>query len=125
MGIVLVRFPDGYWRLVVNDAENMNPMETMYPGPEPENETPVFENAAFVSACMSKVSDRPALTGWFLGNSILTHSDVWGFVFRIDFQSANQVKSSEISLRFICWSAEEDNTVAGTALVPGNKLQPL
>jgi hypothetical protein len=107
------------------DIANTNPMERLCPGPEPENEMPVLEKPDFVAACMSKASDRAALTGWRLGNSTLTHSDIWGFVFRIDFQSANHLKGSEISHRLVCWSADEGNTVAGTALVPGYKLQPL
>ncbi len=54
--------------------------------------------------------------GCHLGSYILTHSDVWGFVFRIDIQSKYQIQSSKPTHRFICWSAEEDDTVAGTAL---------
>jgi len=95
----------------------MNHTERLYPGPVPDGETPVSENPAFVSACMSVVSGRAALRGWRLGNSILTHSDVWGFVFRIDIQSRYQVQNSAVSHRFICWSAEEDDTVMGTAIV--------
>jgi hypothetical protein len=97
----------------------------MYPGPEPDGETPVPENSAFVSACMSVVSDRAAAMGWRLGNSILTHSDVWGFVFRIDLKSKYRVQNSGLSHRFVCWSAEEDDTVAGTALLSGLRLKSL
>ncbi len=97
----------------------------MHPGPEPDGETPVSDNPAFVSACMSVVLRDAAVMGCRLGSYILTHSDVWGFVFRIDLQSKYRIQSSKPTHRFICWSAEEDDKVAGTALIPGYKLKPL
>lgn len=74
---------------------------------------------------MSKVSSRAELMGLRLGRSALTHSDIWGFVFRIDLRSRNQSQSAEISHRFVCWSAEKDDVVMGTVLIPGFKLKPL
>jgi hypothetical protein len=103
----------------------MNYTEIMCPGPVPDGETPVSENPAFVSACMSTVSDHAAAIGWSFGNSILTHSDIWGFVFRIDLQSKYRVENSRISHRFVCWSAETDDAIMGTALFPGLELKPL
>jgi hypothetical protein len=89
------------------------------PGLEPDGETPVSENPSFVSACLSIASRDAAALGWRLGKSILTYSYVWGFVFRIDIQSKYQIQNSKLTHRFICWSAEEDDKVAGTALIPG------
>lgn len=105
----------------MSDTQNTN----MCPDPEPDGETRVHDNPAFVNKCMSNISNRATSLGWRLGNSILTRSDVWGFVFRIDLRSRREVQSSEISHRFICWSAEKDDTIAGTALVPAFKLKPL
>ncbi len=103
----------------------MNQTERRYPGPVPDGETPVLENPTFVNACMSVVSGRAASIGWRLGKSILTRSDVWGFVFRIDLQSKHQVQSAEVGHRFICWRAQEDDAVMGSALIPGRNLKPL
>jgi hypothetical protein len=111
--------------LAMNHIKSTNYTERMYPGPEPDGETPVSENRSFISACMSTASRDAAAMGWRLGKSILTHSDIWGFVFRIDIQSKHQTQGSKPTHRFICWSAEGDDTVAGTALVPGYKLKPL
>jgi hypothetical protein len=109
----------------MNHTENMYDTRGMCPGPEPDGETPASENPAFLSACMSNASDHAAAKGWRLGKFILTHSDVWGFVFRIDIQSKYQVQHFEFSHRFVYWSAEEDDTVVGSALFPGYGLKPL
>jgi len=105
----------------MNDAERIYPG----PGPEPVGETPVAGNPAFVSACMSVVSGDAAALGWRLGNSVLTHSGIWGFVFRVDYQTKSQTQNSKVVNRYICWSAETDDEVAGTAAMSGRNLKPL
>jgi len=92
----------------------------MYPSPALDGEAPVAESPAFVAACMSIVSDRAAALGWRLGKSILTHSDVWGLVWRIDFQARGHPKGSHYVNRVICWGSA-DGTVLGTATVFGQK----
>jgi hypothetical protein len=111
----------------MNETESsaMSDTENMCPGPVPDGETPAPENPAFVSACISVISSDAAATGWHLGNSILTHNDVWGFVFRIDIQPEPRTENSERVSRFVCWSAEEDDTVAGTAVYSARKIKPL
>lgn len=99
--------------------------EIRHPAPAPDNEMPVAEAPAFVQACMSIASRDAAAMGWSLGNSVLTRSDIWGFVFRIDLKSGGQSQNSGFSHRFVCWSAEEDDTVAGSALFPAWGLKPL
>jgi hypothetical protein len=94
----------------------MNDTERMYPLAEPDKET-VADNPAFVSACMARVSARAAAVGWRLGNSILTHSDIWGFVFRIDIQIEGEGHYPEFAQRYICWSGDQDDSIAGTAVV--------
>jgi hypothetical protein len=106
-------------------STSQSELERMCPGPEPEGERPVSGNPAFVDACMSNVSSRRKSNDWRLGNSVVTHSDEWGYVFRIDFQSSDQIQGSEISHRLVCWSAEEGDAVAGTALYPGLGLKSL
>jgi hypothetical protein len=109
----------------MSHTNNLNRSERICPAPEPDGETPVPENPAFLSACMRKISTRAALSGARLGKSLLTHSEIWGFVFRIDIQSKAKAQNPEFNHRFICWSAEEDDAVMGTALIPGYKLKPL
>jgi hypothetical protein len=103
----------------------MNPTERMHPSFEPDGETPVSDNPAFVKACMALVSGDTSAMGWHLGNSVLTHSHVWGFVFRIDCRSKSEGQNSKFFTRYICWSAEEEDTIAGTAVISGLNLRPL
>lgn len=102
----------------------MNETQRLCPGPAPEGETGAAENPAFVSACMSVVSDHAAAYGWRLRNSMLTHSDVWGFVWRIDFLTKDQDPDSKFVARMVCWSAQEHATVVGTATYFAQPLEP-
>ena len=104
----------------MNHTESTNYTERMYPGPEPDGETPASENPAFVSACRSIVSERASALGWRLEKSILTHSDVWGLVWRIDFKARGHPEGSHYVNRVICWGSA-DGTVLGTATVFGQK----
>jgi hypothetical protein len=103
----------------------MNDAEKTYPGPEPNGETPVSENPAFVSACMAVVATTVAPTRWRPGNFIITHSSDWGFVFRIDLLADYRAKNSALVNRFVCWSADENDTVLGTILYSSRRLKPL
>jgi hypothetical protein len=84
----------------------------------------VAENPAFVSACMSIASSHAAALGWRLGRSILTHSDIWGLVWRIDFQVKGQSQDSKLINRFICWGTV-DGEVLGTATTCSLNIAPL
>jgi len=100
------------------DIDNVNDIARMYPPPEPANETPVPENSAFVRVCMSIAAADAEKLGWRLGESVLTRSDVWGFVLRIDVQSKHWHQTSKSVMRLIYWSGDAHDTVAGTAFVP-------
>jgi len=107
-----------------NGLNSMSEPEELRPGPVPDGETAVVENPSFVNACMSVVSDHANAYGWQLRNSMLTHSDVWGFVWRIDFLTKDQDPSSEFVARMVCWSAEDDAAVMGTATYFARQLEP-
>jgi hypothetical protein len=102
----------------------MNQKPGSYPSAVPEGETVVAENLIFVNACMSVVSIDASSLGWRLGKSVLTHSDVWGLVWRIDFQVPGQSEDSELINRFICWGSADDG-VLGTAAVCRQNIEPL
>ena len=98
----------------------MNEIQKLFPSPESDGEAAVAESPAFVTACNSIVSDRATALGWRLGKSILTHSDVWGLVWRIDFQAKGHPEGSHYVNRVICWGSA-DGRVLGTATVFGQK----
>jgi len=98
----------------------MKEIKRLFPNPSPEGEAPVTESAVFVRACMSLVSDRAAALGWHLGKSVLTQSNVWGLVWRIDFLAKGHPEGLRDVNRMICWGLA-DGTVLGTATVFGRK----
>jgi hypothetical protein len=102
----------------------MNQTQRLYPSPVPEGETTAAEEPAFVHACMSTASDLAAAHDWRLGRSILTHSDVWGLVWRIDFRVKDQSQESKLINRFVCWGTA-DGEILGTATVVRQNVEPL
>jgi hypothetical protein len=98
----------------------MNEAEKLYPSPEPAGESVATEYPAFVNACRAIVSDNAAALGWHLGRSLLTRSEVWGLVWRIDFEAKGHPEGSPLVNRVICWGGP-DGTVSGTATVFGQK----
>jgi len=109
---------------VPTTARAMNETQQLCPGPKPDGETVVPENPAFVSACMSLASSDAASVGLRLGKSLLTHSDIWGFIWRVDFQTKDFEQDNKFVIRFVCWSAEDNNAVMGTATYPAMGLEP-
>lgn len=103
----------------------MNETQQFCPGPKPDGETAVAENPPFVSACMSLASGEAASLGGRLGKSLLTHSDIWGFIWRVDFQTKYLGQDGKFVIRFVCWSGEDDNAIMGTATYPAMGLEPL
>ena len=103
----------------------MNEIEQFDPGPKPDGETVVAENPTFVSACMAVASSDVASIGGRLGKSLLTHSDIWGFIWRVDFLINYLGQDGRFVIRFVCWSAEDNDAVMGTASYPAWGLEPL
>lgn len=102
----------------------MNQTQRLYPSPLLDGETAVAGAPSFESACVSVASDLATTHGLRLGKSTLTRSDVWGLVWRIDFQVRGQSQDSKLINRFICWGTA-DGEVLGTAATFGQKIEPL
>jgi hypothetical protein len=103
----------------------MSQTPRLTPSVAPIDETVVPDNQSFIDACMSNASDAAAKLGWRLGRSVLTHSYVWGLVWRMDFQMSGEVSNSDFVNRMICWGKAEDGSVSGTLVVFGEKVAPL
>jgi hypothetical protein len=101
----------------------MNDTERMYPLAEPDKET-AADNPAFVSACLARVAVIAARTGERFGNYVLTYSDIWGFVFRIDMLIESEIQYPSLAQRYICWSGDQDDSIAGAASVYVNPWTP-
>lgn len=102
----------------------MNWMDSSYPSLVPDGETKVEDNAAFLAACSSKASSFATAHGWYLGGSVLTHSDKWGLVYRIDYRIKGQTPNSSVVNRFICW-ATPGGEILGMAFLCGQNIEAL
>jgi hypothetical protein len=108
----------------VNDMDHIDDLLKLIPSFEPGEETPVSDNTAFLEACMSKAAEDAASSGYELGNYLVTHTQAWGFVFRIDFRTAFDDQNTETVNRLVYCSAETNEPV-GSAIIFGQKFKPL
>lgn len=73
-----------------------------FPPASPGTETVVPGDLPFVTDCLSQVNEIAANNGWKLGTQLLTHSDQWGTILRVDFDIAGYTVSARIN-RAVCW----------------------
>jgi hypothetical protein len=95
-----------------------------FPEAVPEGETVVAGEARFVDACRSAIADDARKFGWSFGNSILTQSEKWGLVWRVDFFTPANGVNSVLVNRAICWG-QSDGTVNGKVLAFGQRIARL
>jgi hypothetical protein len=93
----------------------------MYPPAEPQDETAARDDL-FAQACRDAFAHVESDLGWKIGNSLVTRSDRWGFIWRADLD----VRAGPPSLvnRIICWGSG-GRDIAGTATVFGRSIPPL
>ena len=68
----------------------------------PQDETPVADDAAFLSDCRVQLGDT---SGWTMGNTLLTNTDQWGLIWRADFTD-HETTPGNLS-RVVCWHESE------------------
>jgi len=90
----------------------------------PEGETVLADEPLFVAACKAAFADAAQRLDWSFGNSLLTQSEKWGFVWRVDFIVSGRSTSSRWINRAICWG-EGDGTIIGMATCFGKQVTPL
>lgn len=105
---------------VVSKVSEASPL---FPRAVPKGERVIAGEALFVEACKSVFADEAHRFGWSFGNSILTQSDRWGLIWRVDFSTPGSVKSTLVN-RAICWG-QPDGTVSGNAVLFGQRIPRL
>jgi hypothetical protein len=63
---------------------------------------------------MARIANDAEQQGWRFGNSILTRSDTWGLVWRIDFQIKDQPTDWPTVNRIVCWRPPGQDGIAAT-----------
>lgn len=77
----------------------------LYPGSIPENETTLPDDPEFSERCMAVLADDAKKLGWKFGKSMLTRSDEWGLVWRVDIERPDM----DWPLRMaVWWRSPED-----------------
>lgn len=85
------------------------------PNADPGTESVLPNTGAFVDACLKHVAGLVDRLGWQLGQSLLTRSDQWGLVWRVDFTTVNSIAASKSVRRYVCWGTP-DGEILGTKL---------
>ena len=79
---------------------------TSMPPLEPMGERYTPENAGFAAACRAALNGFPMTKDWKLGAQIVTHNDVWGPIWRADFEmNAGPIKP--LINRIVCWKRDD------------------
>jgi hypothetical protein len=91
----------------------MDETSKWHPNPTPQCETVVDDEPSLVEACMARIADDVERCGWRLGKSIVTRSEEWGLVWRIDLLGAPLLGRIR---RIICWRPPGGDDI-GFALV--------
>jgi hypothetical protein len=105
-------------------VSNVSEASQLFPEAVPGGETVILDETRFVEACKSAIADEARELGWSFGNSILTQSDKWGLVWRVDFFLPDRAVNSALVNRAICWG-QSDGTVNGKAVLFGQQIPRL
>lgn len=106
--------------LIMNAAAK-NPSES--PPLSPEGEKIVQGDPSFVAACQERIRYLASTGLWKLGKPLLTHSDKWGLVWRVDFEYPHDDLAPLIN-RAICWRTD-DGTGVNSEIAIGQQVAPL
>jgi hypothetical protein len=71
----------------------------------------VVQNVSFQARCVEIFEDRSERLHWALIKSLLTQTDKWGLVWRVDFKDT-EYKTSDMNInRMVCWIDESTNQI--------------
>jgi len=102
----------------------MSDASELVPDAVPTGEAVLSDESHFVDACKSAIAEDARKFGWSFGSSLLTRSEQWGLVWRVDFFVPGHATDSPFVNRAICWG-EPNGTVNGKAIVFGKRMAPL
>jgi|SoiMethySBSTD1v2_1073268.scaffolds.fasta_scaffold366840_4 hypothetical protein len=82
----LVPLASLYLLLFLGVAVNAQGVELDIPSMAPEGESVLPENTAFAAECLLPWNDLITKSGWVLGTLLVTQSERWGEILRVDFK---------------------------------------
>jgi hypothetical protein len=103
-------------------AMNAQSEELDVPSIAPEGEKVLPANSSFAADCLLPWNDLITKSGWVLGVSIVTQSERWGEVLRVDFKIPGEDLSPLVN-RLICWRTAAGHLQISVAI--GQNVPPL
>jgi hypothetical protein len=79
--------------------------QELLPSVDPHGEVISEHDPQFIAECEAAIADTRLEMGWRMGNSLLTISQQWGLVWRIDFLTRDQTDTRYVN-RIICWKGD-------------------
>jgi hypothetical protein len=90
----------------------------------PDNDEIVLpEDASFTALCISEIRATPSGRTYQLGVPLLTRSEKWGLIWRVDYQVPG-LRLYPLINRVVCWQAPGSG-IGGIITALGQELQPL
>jgi hypothetical protein len=93
-----------------------------WPPLTPDGEAETDDPSSLAEACRAMWKDLIAKGGWQLGTPLVTKSQKWGMVYRVDFAMPGPDLSPLIN-RLICWRTTSGQL--GTMVAVGQHVPPL
>ena len=90
-----------------------------------DDEVVLPADPSFESECMAAISDSAKELKWQFKNSILTRSEKWGLVWRVDFETPGVSASTGFINRVACWRLPEEGSALGLLIAHGQRVSPL
>ena len=118
----LVPLASLYLLLFLVVAMSAEGVELDIPSMAPEGENVLPENTTFAAECLLPWNDLITKTGWVLGAPLVTQSERWGEILRVDFKIPGEDLSPLVN-RLICWRTPAGNLQLNVAI--GQKVPPL
>ena len=92
------------------------------PSLDPDGQIVTADNTAFTEKCLSLIDKFSLGKNWRLRQPLLTRSEKWGVVWRVDF-TISDADSSHLVNRIVCWEVPDGNISMEIAI--GQHLTPL
>jgi hypothetical protein len=70
---------------------------------EPEEEVVLVDEPTFLNACKSLIAEDADRFEWSFGKSLLTRSERWGLIWRVDFVTRFSPGSNCANRIIMCW----------------------
>jgi len=87
----------------------------LFPALTPESEEVASADPSFATACLSEASRMAAAANWELGQPVLTRSERWGTICRLDFTIRGREPGPLVN-RIVCWRNADDGLEAMFAI---------